>query len=169
LFASGNIVVGHDPESGEQRFFAGNTSPVCCLDVSKDGRLIAVAQEDKDPCVKVYEYATTRCLGTIPVKMNEIRSISISHNNAFLSVAGVDTYNRDLLTIWDLETMEAQKDKKVIICYFSLIKLFFLYVYFFIRKILPYFLISNNLIGKTRSKTNERVQHPHMQILSHRS
>lgn len=106
LFASGNLVVAYDTQTAEQRFFMGNTSPVCCLDISKDGTRVAVAQEDRDSCVKVFDFGTTRCLGTIPVKMKEIRSVSFSWNRKYIAIAGVDTYNRDILTIWDVEALE---------------------------------------------------------------
>jgi len=111
LFASGNIVVGYTPDTAEQRFFTGNTSSISCLEVSRDGSLVVAGQEDRDPCVKVFDYKTTRCIGTISVKMNEVRSVSISFNNKYVSVAGVDTYNRDLLTIWDLDAL--QQDPRV--------------------------------------------------------
>ena len=111
LYSSGKIVIGMNPETAEQRFFIGNTSSICCLDVSKDGSRVAAAQEDNEPYVKIYDFVTAKCVGTIPLKMKEVRSISFSFDRKLLSVTGADYHNRDMINIWDLQALET--DHKV--------------------------------------------------------
>jgi len=87
----------------------GHDSAIRSFDLSRDGTIVATGQEGKNPCVKIWEFKSGRLMGTIPVKLNEITSVSLSYNNKLVAVSGADANNKDTIIIWNYESIETSK------------------------------------------------------------
>ena len=103
LFTAGSILVAYDPKEGHQRFFCGHDSAISSLDLSRDGELIATAQEDKNALVKLWNYDPNRCIITFPIPLIEVKSLSFSYNKKLLCVCGRDSHNREQILIYNIE------------------------------------------------------------------
>jgi hypothetical protein len=45
IYPATSVIVALNPDTAEQRFFLGHTAPVCALQLSREHRLVASAQE----------------------------------------------------------------------------------------------------------------------------
>ena len=74
IFSTGGSLIAMDADTSEQkRFFFGHSAPICCFDVSRQGNMLASAQEGKrkkddedgkgkPALIRLWDYATARCI-----------------------------------------------------------------------------------------------------------
>ncbi len=65
VFAAGPALVVMSPGSPQQRHLLGHTAYVCAMAFDGEGGLMATAQEGKQAVVRVWDFATGRCLAVL--------------------------------------------------------------------------------------------------------
>ena len=103
LFSSGGTLIAMDTESNEQkRFFFGHSAPIVCFDLNYQGNLVASAQEGKNSIIRIWDYASARCITMVTMPVVSLKCLSFSYDGRYLAASGKDAHNKELITIWDI-------------------------------------------------------------------
>lgn len=103
IYPSGSILVIMNPVNRKQFFMNCHTGNICSVSLSKDGALIASAQEGPNPLVLVWDIKSRRKPTYISIsRFNKMKSICFSHTNRYLVTVGQDAKSRDSILIWDI-------------------------------------------------------------------
>lgn len=104
LYASGLVIVGMDINSEAQRIFKGHNDIIKAISISPKADLLASCERT---VIKVWNVETARCIATWNADgYEELTNIGISYDSKYLAVSGLDNHKRDILTLWDLHTLE---------------------------------------------------------------
>jgi len=120
LYTSAATLIAMDADTNiQKRFFFGHTEPICCFDISQNGRYVASAQQQtKSPSgnqsiVRIWDYENANCRSILTMPLELIKSLAFSHDSNFLAVVGVErTYSissgqskhrdKEIILIWDI-------------------------------------------------------------------
>lgn len=103
IFTSGGTLIAMDTETNEQkRFFFGHSAPIVCFDLNNQGNLIASAQEGKNSIIRIWDYATARCITMVTMPVVSMKCLSFSFDGRYLASTGKDSHNKELIIIWDI-------------------------------------------------------------------
>ena len=103
----------------QKRFFFGHTEPICCFDISQNGRLVASAQQQtksasgNQSSIRIWDYENANCRSILTMPLEFLKCVSFSHDNNFLAVVGVERTNiksqhlakhrdKEIILIWDI-------------------------------------------------------------------
>jgi len=115
LFTSGGTIIAMDSESNEQkRFFFGHSAPICCFDINEQGNMIASAQEGKNSIIRIWDYATARCITMMTMPVVSLKCLSFSHDGKYLASVGKDSHNKELIIIWDISRVHRGEKPEII-------------------------------------------------------
>jgi len=64
--------------------------------------MIASAQEGKNSIIRLWDYATARCITMMTMPVVSLKCLSFSHDGRFLCSVGKDNHNKELIIIWDI-------------------------------------------------------------------
>jgi WD40 repeat protein len=106
LYSAGNVLVAYDPEHRKQRYFLGNTLPISCIEIAREGWIVVTAHEDKNPWIKIWDFKTGALVYAFRVQIEGVKSISISPSTRLLCIAGLDSSYRDILIIFDIGNVQ---------------------------------------------------------------
>ena len=107
IFTSGGTLISMNTETNEQtRFFFGHSAPVCCFDINQQGNLLASAQEGKNSIIRIWDYATARCITMVTMPVVSLKCLSFSHDGKYLASVGKDSHNKELIFIWDISRVQ---------------------------------------------------------------
>ena len=149
LYSSGNILISFDTKIRNQRFFIGHNKNITCFDLSKDGNIIASTQMGPKALIKIWDFIEAITLSTFQTNFEVINCLTFSNNNNLLACVGVDDHKREIIVIWNLESLKEKK--KVFYLYFSIRNLTMFYyislIIFFINLSINY-LFNKGFINK---------------------
>ena len=77
-----------------------------CFDLSAQGNLIASAQEGKNSLIRIWDYATARCITMTTMPVVSLKCLSFSYDGRYLAGAGKDAHNKELIYIWDISRIQ---------------------------------------------------------------
>ena len=64
--------------------------------------MLASAQEGKNSIIRVWEYATARCIKMMTMPVVSLKCLSFSHDGKYLASCGKDSHNKELIIVWDI-------------------------------------------------------------------
>ena len=103
IFTSGGNILTMDVNTNQQkRFFFGHSAPIVCFDVNSDGTLLSSAQEGKNTIIRIWEYASGRCISMVTMPVNKIICLAFSYDHRYLASVGKDSHNREMIIVWDI-------------------------------------------------------------------
>jgi WD40 repeat protein len=70
--------------------------------VANHGHLLASAQEGKNSLIRIWDYATARCLSIITMPVTTLKCLSFSPDGRMLASVGKDERNKELIIVWDI-------------------------------------------------------------------
>lgn len=73
-----------------------------CFDVSANGSLLASAQEGNNSLIRIWDYATARCLSVFTMPVSSLKCLSFSADGNLLASVGKDAHNKEMIIIWDV-------------------------------------------------------------------
>jgi len=115
LFTSGGTIIAMDSETNEQkRFFFGHSAPICTFDLNTQGTMLASAQEGANSIIRIWDYATARCITMFTMPVVSLKCLSFSHDGRFLASVGKDNHNKELIIIWDLSRVTKGEKPEII-------------------------------------------------------
>ncbi|KAL4455065.1 hypothetical protein ABPG74_006447 [Tetrahymena malaccensis] len=114
IYASGSVLVSSELGTKKQRFFQGHTSPISCLDVSRDGVWIVSAQDGKPGIVMIWNFITGDLVTAFQCPQVNIKCISFSYNRKLLATVGLDSSNRELIIILNIDNIEITKKPTIV-------------------------------------------------------
>ncbi len=114
VYASNNLIVSMDMESGEQRFMLGHTAPIAVLALSKDGTLLASAQEGKQPMIRIWDVAQRKCIAYLLGLDKDVKSLTFSLDKRYLAALGRDSSGRIMIVVWKILQIAENGGKSVI-------------------------------------------------------
>ena len=104
IYASGSMIVITEIDSERQRFLKGHTKPIETICISPKGDIIGSAEIDT---IKVWNFVQGKCIGSWVVDgHSNLRCIGICNESKNLVSVGKDQHNRDVITVWNLHTLE---------------------------------------------------------------
>lgn len=104
VYAAGSVIVAMNTTTEQQRLFKGYKGSVRALCLSSDGSKLVSAESD---LLRLWNYGSGKCLGTWKAEgYTSLSSLALSPDAALLATAGLDSHGRDLLTVWDLNTLD---------------------------------------------------------------
>ncbi|KRX04875.1 WD40-repeat-containing domain [Pseudocohnilembus persalinus] len=114
VYASGSVLVSNSVGNNEQRFFLGHSSPICCLDMTRDGKYLASGQEGKKSLIKIWDFLEGSNICTFQAPYENLKCLSFSYDNSLLCTVGTDSYNRELIIIWNIFDIENKKKPEIL-------------------------------------------------------
>lgn len=111
LFPSGNMMINFDYSNLKQKFFLGHSKPITSCAITHDYNVLFSAQEGKNAIIRIWKIETTRCVKMLTTPYERISSMSISKNNNILTTVGLESYNKELIIIWDISNINDIKVK----------------------------------------------------------
>ncbi|EGR29689.1 WDr90 protein, putative [Ichthyophthirius multifiliis] len=111
IYTSGSLLISSDTKTPKQRFFQGHTSPICSLDVSKDGKMLVSAQQGKKAVVRIWDYLSGDCITGFQCPYTNLKCVSLSYDSKLLATVGTDELNRDLIIIWNIVDIQNKKNR----------------------------------------------------------
>jgi WD40 repeat protein len=70
--------------------------------VSANGSLLASAQEGHNSLIRIWDYATARCLSVFTMPVSSLKCLSFSADGNLLASVGKDAHNKEMIIIWDV-------------------------------------------------------------------
>lgn len=99
-YATGNMIVTTKVDSfNQQEFLQGHKSPVTCMELSHDGKILASCQEGENPMLRLWRTDSNKCVGKFNVGVAEARCISFACQGYTMCVIGTDKLYRDEILI----------------------------------------------------------------------
>jgi WD repeat-containing protein 90 len=99
-YATGNMIVTTKVDSfTQQEFLQGHNTPVTCMELSHDGKILASCQEGENPMLRLWRTDTNKCTGKFNVGVTEARCISFACQGYTMCVIGTDKLYRDEILI----------------------------------------------------------------------
>lgn len=107
LYPSGCTLIMMNPFNKKQHCFFGHTAPINSLFISQDGSLVVTGQEGPSPLVLLWELKMKRAPSTLSISSAKaLKCLALSNDNTYLATATHDNKARDIITVWDVATLE---------------------------------------------------------------
>jgi len=106
LFTSGNTLIKFDNENIRQKFFFGHSKPINNYIITNDGQTIFSCQESKNAIIRVWNVNQLKCIKMLTTPYEKITSISVSKDNRLLCTVGLESYNKEMIILWDISFVD---------------------------------------------------------------
>jgi len=106
LFSSGNTLIKFDYENIRQKFFFGHSKPVNNYIITHDGQTIFSCQESKNAIIRVWSANAQKCIKMLTTPYEKITSMSVSKDNRLLCTVGLESYNKEMIILWDISFVD---------------------------------------------------------------
>lgn len=115
IFTSGGTLIAMDSESNQQkRFYFGHSAPICCFDLNAQGTMLASAQEGANSIIRVWDYATARCITMMTMPVTSLKCLCFSHDGKYLAAVGKDSHNKELIIVWDISRISRGEKHEIV-------------------------------------------------------
>ena len=106
LFTSGNTLIKFDYENIRQKFFFGHSKPLNNYIITNDGQTIFSCQESKNAIIRVWSATQMKCVKMLTTPYEKITSMSVSKDNRLLCTVGLESYNKEMIILWDISYID---------------------------------------------------------------
>lgn len=106
LFSSGNTLIKFDYENIRQKFFFGHSKPINNYIITNDGQTIFSCQESKNAIIRVWNANQMKCIKMLTTPYEKITSMSVSKDNKLLCTVGLESYNKEMIILWDISFVD---------------------------------------------------------------
>jgi len=104
VYAAGSVIVAMNTTTEQQRLFKGYKESVKALCLSEDGTRLVSAEKD---LIRLWNYETAKCIATWKAEgYGSLSNLALSPDANLLATSGLDAHKRDLLTVWNLNTLD---------------------------------------------------------------
>jgi len=76
--------------------------------------MLASAQEGKNSIIRVWDYATARCITMVTMPVISLKCLSFSHDGRYLASVGKDNHNKELIIIWDISRINRGEKPEIV-------------------------------------------------------
>ena len=106
LFSSGNTLIKFDYDNIRQKFFFGHSKPINNYIITNDGQTIFSCQESKNSIIRVWSANHLKCVKMLTTPYEKITSMSVSKDNRLLCTVGLESYNKEMIILWDISFVD---------------------------------------------------------------
>lgn len=106
FFSSGNNVIKFDFSELKQKFFFGHSKPITNYLIACEGEILFSCQEGKNAIIRVWRIETGRCIKILTTPYEKISSLSLSKDSRILCTVGIESYNKELIILWDISDID---------------------------------------------------------------
>jgi microtubule-associated protein-like 6 len=91
IWPSASACVVYSKQSHSQKFFTSHTAEICCVSVSKDGRLVASGEKGNRPVVRIWDAQTCVSIAVLgPFHRQAVACVAWSHDAKSVVSVGAD-------------------------------------------------------------------------------
>jgi len=76
--------------------------------------LIASAQEGKNSIIRLWDYATARCITMVTMPVVSMKCLSFSFDGRYLASVGKDAHQKELIIVWDISRVQRGEKPEVV-------------------------------------------------------
>ncbi len=102
IYSSQAVLIALNLATSDQLCFVGHADTISCLALNDDNSLIASGQSGPFSLVRLWHFATRRCLSIFRNHDHSLHLLQFSHCGNFLCGVGKDRQSKTLLVIWDI-------------------------------------------------------------------
>lgn len=106
IFPNGSMLINYNQETLKQKFFLGHSKPITTFVLTHDLNFLFSAQEGKNAIIRVWKVETTRCINIFTTPYEKINSMTISRRNDILATVGLESYNKELIILWNISSLD---------------------------------------------------------------
>jgi WD40 repeat protein len=107
LFPSGTTQVKYDHEDIKQKFYFGHSKPITHFAFACDGQIMFTAQEGKNAIIRIWRTEHNRCIKMLTTPYEKIKAMSVSRDNRYLCTVGLESFNKELIILWEINDIDA--------------------------------------------------------------
>ncbi|XP_048351372.1 WD repeat-containing protein 90 [Sphaerodactylus townsendi] len=101
VYPSHALIVAVVLDSGRQWFFAGHTDKVAALAFNGNRTLLASAQIGHLSMMRLWDFASTKCLSMFKTGLHSVSCLSFSYNGNILCGTGKDGHGKTVVVVWN--------------------------------------------------------------------
>ncbi|XP_066924682.1 WD repeat-containing protein 90-like [Clytia hemisphaerica] len=106
VYPSHGCIVKYDVTSGRQQFMIGHNEEVTSLCLCEtDNNILFSAQRGQNSIIRTWKVQSLKCINIFQTNIADIHCMSVSPNDEFLCMVGLDSHQKQVLAVWDVSSV----------------------------------------------------------------